>query len=619
VSQITIEEIQSRMIMRREQDSVLIQAMIANRDRYNAEIVTLVPDQSDVPATTQPGPNFFIEGVDGIARLANQDLPKIICPTLDPGEPKSALAAAVRQAAMYGAWHESQIQMKLGRAFRHYGGYGTFAMVVMPDDERQVASIEIRDPLTAYPELRAPDDIRSPRNVGFMYARSAEWIKAHYPGKADAYLTTGNLNKGWETLWDVVEWIDEDVIVIGLLGPRFPAFGYYDSRPIGYTAVELDRFPNKAGMVPVVVPRRVTLDKIMGQMTNMINYSDIYGRLLTLQLSATEKSIYPDMVLESRTGGTPQLVGGVWKDGRTGDVNTLIDGTVQVIGKEAGPGTVPMLQLIDQHIRGSGGASALMGGNAGGMRTGAGVDALGDYGPNPMAAEAQMAMAYALTEINKATVAVQKGYYPKKKFLVALGVPGSSKAVSYSPAKDLDSDMNVVVYPHPGIDQNRYAVVVSQLNATKMISRRTARKMNPLVGDEEEEEQFTSEEEINDAILGSVAQLITSGQMPISVGARIAEKIGEGIAPAKAVLEAQAEAATAAPAPGSPGGPEPVGPPGSPTAGQQIPPGMAAMLAASGAGPTAAPGQGIPAAPPGLMNLRHVLQGENENISPGAV
>jgi hypothetical protein len=593
--------------------------MISNRDRYNAEIVTLLPDVSNIPATTQPGPNFFIEGIDGLARLANQDLPKIICPVLNPGEDASMKKASIRQAAMYHAWYDSQLQIKLGRAFRHYGGYGTFAMVVMPDDERQVASIEIRDPLTAYPELRTADDIRSPRNVGFMYARSAEWIRSHYPGKADTYLSTKNLDKGWETLWDVVEWIDEEDIVIGLLGPRFPANGYYDSRPIGYTAVELDRFPNLAGMVPVVVPRRVTLDKVMGQMTNMINYSDIYGRLLSLQIVATEKAIFPDMVAISRTGGTPQLIGGEWKDGRTGDINTMVDGELQILGKEAGPGTVPMLQLIDGHIRGSGGASALMGGNAGSMRTGAGVDALGDFGPNPLAAEAQVVMAHALGELNKGVVAVQKGYYGKKKFVAYLGVPGSSKAVSYVPSKDLDSDANVVIYPHPGIDQNRYAVAVAQLNATKMISRKTARKMNPMVGDENEEELFTTQEEINDAILGSVAQLIASGSMPISVGARIAEKIGEGIPAAKAVLEAQAEAATAQQAPGSPGGPEPVGPPGSPTAGQPIPPGMAAMLAANGQGPSAAPGEGVPMPAPGMMNLRHVLQGENESISPAAV
>ena len=615
---ITIEEIQARMIMRREQDSPLIQAMIANRDRYNAEVVTLLPDVSNVPANTQPGPNFFLEGIDGIARIANQNLAKIDCPVTDPGEDKAIKKASVRQAALYGAWLDSQLQMKTARAFRHYAGYGTFAMVVMPDDERQVASIEIRDPLTAYPELRAPDDIRSPRNVGFMYAKSAEWIKAHYPGRADFMLGDPQLNKGWETLWDLVEWIDEDEIVIGLLGPRFPANGYYDSRPIGYTAIELDRWDNRAEMVPVVVPRRVTLDKVMGQMTGMINQSDTFGRLLKLQMVAVEKAVFPDMALISRTGNTPELVGGAWKDGRTGDINTLIDGEMQILGKDPGPGTIPMLQMLDSHIRSSGGASGLLGGNAGSMRTGAGVDALGDYGPNPIAAEAQMVMGFALGEINKGVIAVQKGYYGKKKFICYLGTPGSAKVITYKP-EDIDSDANVVTYPHPGIDVNRYAVAVAQLNATKMISRRTARKMNPMVGDENEEELFTAQEEIDDAILGSVAQLIASGSMPISVGARIAEKIGEGIAPAQAVLQAQAEAATAQPAPGAPGGPEPVGPPGSPSAGQPIASGMAAMLAAQGGGPEAAPGQGVPMPAPGMMNLRHVLQGENASISPGAV
>ena len=101
----------------------------------------------------------------------------------------------------------------------------------------------------------------------------------------------------------------------------------------------------------------------------------------------------------SRNGEVPELVGDKWQDGRTGNVNMLVNGQMEVIGKEAGPGTMPMLQLIDNHIRGSSGASTLYGGANGGMRTGVGVDALGDYSVNPMAAEA-MKMHGALADRN---------------------------------------------------------------------------------------------------------------------------------------------------------------------------------------------------------------------------
>jgi hypothetical protein len=43
------------------------------------------------------------------------------------------------------------------------------------------------------------------------------------------------------------------------------------------------------------------------------------------------------------------------------------------------------------------------------------------------------------------------------------------------------------------------------------------------------------------------------------------------------------------------------------------------MLAANGGGGQLPPGTPVPDAPPALMNLRHVIQGVNENVSPSAV
>ena len=401
----SFDMIVSLMRQRRTQDGVLIQGMIENRDRYNGETITIVPDVSGLPAANRPGPNFFQEGIDGVARLANAALPKIFCPVNHPDAEKAKALSDRRTGAFYNAWHRSQLDLKLDRAYRHLAGYGTMAMIVLPNEREERADIQLRDPLTAYPELRAPDDIRPPANCGFLFARSAHWIRTNFPN-ATTWITNAE-RSGWDTLWDVVEWIDEDDIVVGVMGPRFPAYQVPDARPYGQNAIELGRWPNKAGMVPVMVPRRATLDSVMGQMTSMINYSDLYSRMLELQLVATEKNIFPDMVVMSRNGSVPQLVGGKWQDGRTGNVNMLIDGVVETISKEPGPGTMPMLQLIDSHIRGTSGASGLFGGQNGGMRTGAGVDALGDFSANPLAAEAQRVMSRVLMGANDAVAAVE--------------------------------------------------------------------------------------------------------------------------------------------------------------------------------------------------------------------
>lgn len=606
------DEIVSIMRQRRTADSVLITGMIENRDRYNGDVVVPIPDVSGVGATSRFGPNFFQEAIDGHARAANSSLPKISCPVKNPDSQRSIELADRRQGALYGAWHEDQVHIKLGRSYRHLAAYGTHAMVIMPDDHLGRATISIRDPLTAYPELRAQDDIRSPQDCGFLFARSAQWIKSHYPAAPD-YLAQSP-GKGWDTLWDVVEWIDEDSVVIGVMGPRFPAYGVADARPYGYNAIELERFSNKAGMVPVVAPRRITMDRVMGQLTAMINYSDLYGRMMSLQLSATEKAIYPDMAILSRTGMPPTLVGGEWYDGRTGNINMVIDGNIEVIGKETGPGTIPMLQLMDGHIRGGTGASPLYNGQGGGMRTGAGVDALGDFGINPVIAESQMVMERSLVEANKAYIAVQKGYFGDKKFTCILGLAGSAKTVTYTPNKDFDSDDNVVYYPSPGADENKLAVAVTQLAATGIMSRKTARSIHPLVQDGDEEEQFTAIEKMTDAAVGGYANEIAQGTKSTAEVARAAELVSNGMPIFKAILQAAAETASQGPAPGTPGGAPPTAGPNS----QPIPAGLAQMLAAQGAGPGQAPANPIPAAAPGMTNLRHVMQGINEQVSPGA-
>jgi hypothetical protein len=610
-----IDEVVAIMRQRRTQDAVLIQGMIEVRDRYNADVVVLSPDVSSVPAANRPGPNFFQEAVDGNARIANMMMPKVYCPVRDPDKQRQEALADRRQGALYGAWYDTQLQLKLGRSYRHLTAYGTHAMIVLNDDHRGRADIQIRDPLTAFPELRAQDDVRPPKDCGFLFARSAQWIQQHYPDKAPQYLKDST-GKGWDTLWDVVEWIDEDDIIIGVMGPRFPAYGYADARPYGYTAVELGRWPNKIGRCTAVVPRRATMDRIIGQLTAMINYSDLYARLLDLQIVATEKSIFPDLVVIGKTGLPPQLVGGKWFDGRTGNVNMVIDGAMEVIGKEPGPGTIPMLQLIDQHLRGGMGANALFGGNAGAMRTGAGVDALGDVSVNPLVAESQMIMERSLVEANALWMDAQKAYHGDETFTCVLGLAGSPKQVSYIPNRDFKDTANVVKYPMPGADINKLAVALTQLAATGVISTRTARDMHPLVPDPDEDDRRVGIEKMENATIAGFTNEIAQGQQSSAVAARATELVAGGMAVYLAIAQATAEAAQGPQGAGAPTGPD----------GQPMSPGLAALMASQGGGLTPKgavtaqepAGSPVPAASPNLMDLRHVLQGVNEQISPGA-
>jgi hypothetical protein len=626
----SLDEIVSIMRMRRSQDSLLIQQMIEVRDRYNGDTVVPLPDVAGYEAMNRPGPNFVQEAVDGVARRANSMLPRIACPPLDPSDAETHRAER-RQGALYARWYSSELDLKLFRAYRHLAGYGTCAMMVMPDDVRGHATIENRDPITAYPELRAPDDIRPPKNCGFLFARSVDWIRSHYP-EAEQFVVNA-AGRNWDTLWDMVEWVDENEIVIGIMGPRMPAYSYQDSRPYGYTAYELRRWKNKAGICPVVIPRRVTIDRIIGQLSAIIGYTDLYARLLSLALVADEKATFPDLVIISKNGMPPQLVNGRWKDGRSGEVNLVTDAAIEVIGKTPGTSTLPMLEMTEQSIRTTSGASALFGGAPGPAgRSGAAMTSLGGYSIDPLVQESQMIMQRALAYLNEGIMAVEEGYYPDSKFTVVLGLRGSMKTVTYNPKNDFRNKANIVSYPFPGADINQLSVAIAQKISTQELSKRSGRNMDPFIDDPDQEEEWVNAEALESALRDGFATQIAQGQMPVPVAARAMVLVYQGKTLPEAILQATAEAASQGPAPGAtgadagpptaggqPGAQGTPGPAGPGGAGGQMSPALAQMLAATGSGPQAGPGAAQPTAPPDLMNLRHVLQGVNENSSSAAV
>lgn len=609
-------QIVSIMRQRRTMDSRLIRGMIAVRDRYNGDIVVPLPDVKNSPAMAPPVPNLVIEAIDNLAMRANSTMPRITSPPRNPESESSRARAETKRRALYGRWHSSQLNIKRFRAFRHFVGYGTFAMITMFDEVKGHAVVELRDPLTAYPELRAPDDIREPKNVGFIFARSVDWIRAHYPVAASQFLQNA-AGKSWDTLWDIVEWIDENEVVIGIMGPKIPAYGAMDARPYGYTAYELSRWKNKAGCVPVVCPRRVTLDRIQGQMTSMLGFNDTFGRATALDFVAMERSIFPDIVIIGANGAPPQIFSGEWHDGREGKANILANATVQMLERGPGPMSGPVLASMERAIRSSGGVGG--GEDLAGQRTGAGVGALAAVTVDPRMQEAQEIMAQAHTIINTHIMATEKGYAPQQKYTIIPGLRGDMRSVTYVPEKDFEYEETVVDYPFAGLDVSQLSVAVTQLVGSELMSKRTGRSVHPMIDDGGQEEENIAIEQLDLAQLAGLSAQVQSGQMsPVQV-AHIRQLMADGAPMYKAILESAAIAATNAPAPGTPGAPEegePSPPAGTPN--PALPQGGQQMMAALGAG-GAAPPPTVPAPSAGMANSRKLLQSINENISPSAV
>lgn len=607
---ITMQQIISIMRQRRSMQSLLIQQMIDIRDRYNGDVVLPMVDVQESPTLDVPTPRLIAMGIDGNARRAASSKPSIYAPALSLDKARDRKNADTRKKMMYAKWHESQLEMKMYRFYRHYAAYGTAALIAMPDQKSKSARIELRDPLTAYPELRDPGDIREPLNVGFIYGRSIDWLTHHYPKSSELFANSAS--KNWDTLWDVVEWIDEWEIVVGIMGPRMPAYAPQDARPYGYSGFELARWPNKAGMVPCVMPQRITLDRVMGQMSTMIDTVDLHARMTALEVLAAEKHVFADMVMISEAGEIAQITSGPWKDGREGGINTVQGARgVELLSGELPPFIPAVVEGLEDSIRQSGGSSALFGGDNEGMRTGRGVSTMGSFEVDPAVQEMQRAGGLCLSVMNEACVEVEKGYFPSAKRTCYTGLQGDSEQVEYTPS-ELDSGHNVVRYPMPGADISQISVALGQMVGASMMSKHTARSIHPLIDDADQEEQAIQEEQVEQAVFQGLAQQIAGGQIPPNDAANILHYLrsGEELADAitKAHEDAQKRQATAATPPNEEQGE--IAPP-------QAQPGLASP--GMGAEQPPDPSAAVPPPAPGLADVHQLFNNLRQPPKPVAL
>lgn len=528
------EEIWTAIAKRREQDSLLFQMMIAVRDRANGDVVVPLPNiESDLEEMSPPIPQLITDVIDSIAMRAGSVTPTIYCPPLDAMKQtghSSIEFASIRRRALYGSWHKNALrETKLPRAFRQLVAYGSCCFVVMPDYEMECARIEIRDALSAYPQLRSPEDTREPTNCGFVYGKSASWILKNW-GHIDG-VSRLIAEKSNDIMWDCVEWIDERDIVIGILGPRTETYlqsgvAPYAISQAGNKGMEIKRYPNRVGMVPVAIPRRVTLDRVMGQVSHLIPGFDLYGRMMALDVLAAERGVFPDMVVVGQGGRMPSLQGGQWRDGRTGEINVLLDGDAKVLQSGPGPLTQQTLSMLERNFRMSSGSPGMMSGElTGSLRSGQTVNSLASYSVDPRIAEVQLIMARALTVVNQAVIETEKAHWPDQKYVCFSGLPGDT-LTEYVPSKHLESPINSVIYPMPGLDAQNMTVAVAQLNGAKLLPKKQARVLHPFVYNAEQAEEEVNLEAMEEAALTGFLQQLVSGQLPFVDAVEVMKQYG---------------------------------------------------------------------------------------------
>ena len=596
----TFDEIVGIVKHRQETQSPLLQKMLDVRDRYNGDYVIPIPSMDDEPVLPPLTPALISENIDAVAQRAASVMPFIGCPAIDGSKERGVRSreyADIRRRALAATWYQSRYKIKMRRAYRHLAGYATSCLVVSPDFEKGAPRIDIRDPLGVYPEPKTYEDYDPPSNCAFIHGKSGDWLRARYPA---ARMENGGPvdsdDRARQELWDVVEWVDEEHMVIGIMGTRYSH--YKEAYPQHSSLMELSRSTNRAGIPCVITPGRVTLDKIASSVSNVVGIVDLMSKMMALDIMATEKAIFPDRYIIGRSGQVPMIVGGEWKDGREGQVNILLDAEqIGELRSTPDPSTNIAIDRLERNARISTGTVPQIGGETyGALRTGRGIDSLMGAALDPRIQEMQEIMEAHLPYLNEAIFATYDGYFGNQKFAMFTGYAGDSSQVEFTPSEHFETYDNVVSHSIPGADIQATTIQLGQLLGMKGISLRTFRTKHPYIDDAEAEGRRVDEEQLEEAVLASIQQQALSGQLPVVYVAKIEKHRKKGLdifqAIEKADKEIREEQATMAPppeegqmmapeqAPGLAGGPEaamqqappPAGPSGefSPEAAQQL-------------------------------------------------
>lgn len=547
--------------MRRQAQSGLIRRCQEITNRYNADYAIPLPGTSPDGINPMLSPALVAEAIDVPAIRAASTNPTILCPWLHDSE-KSRNYANTRRKILASTYHRSNFSLLRRRAFRQLAGYGFTSLVVIPEDEARdgepLARISVRNALSTYADPHEPERMDLPANVGFIHQMSGTWLRQKYPrarSENGGVVTPAEKDQPAGELYDILEWIDEDYVLIGVMGRSLQPQADPFREPMGRAQL-LSWYPNRIRMVPAIVPQVITLDKLISRLTHMLGKSDLIAYLWQLDITQMERAIAPDRYVIAGDNETPEIVSndGRWMAGSTGQVN-LLKG-VKAVGNLTMNPDPNNLARIGQVTANAKEETGLVGptqgdtsGMGGALRTGKGIDSLLAASSDPKIAELQELFGQSLSILNEAIFATYENMWPTHKFTVFSGWPSDRGMVEFVPTTHIEkmsngksARANQVYYPLPGTDPYAQTVQLGQMVQTELISHHSARMEHPFIDDAEAEEKLIGVERIELLTWQSIAQMASQGQLPPIDAANMIVRIRNGDTIEQAIIYAQDQA-----------------------------------------------------------------------------
>jgi hypothetical protein len=492
--------------------SPVLQAMTRVRDAYNGDVVVPMPDmdRSELPAVA----NLLKKGVDQRAARIASTSPTLYCPPRDVKLKREVDAGEKRRKALLGWWGMNELtSVKAARRARHLIGYAAAPVNLVWDFKRNIPQWRVLNPLNTFPAPDRDPDCMTPRDIIFTYTESRQWLTDRYPDQA-AKLFNYKAARPDEKIV-ILEFIDDTERVVIATGEAIFTEPTTTSLPFGrHPAVVLERVPNRAGMCTAVTPGMVTLDRAAGEFDGMIGMYQTAAYLTALQIVATEKYVFPDIVLIGANGQEPRLMGGKWKDGRTGEINVVIDGEVKEITGAPGFQTTGMIDHLERSARLEGGIPAeVTGESSSNIRTGRRGDAVLSAALDFPLGEAQKLFASSYQKENVVAIALAKGYAGNASTSIYVNWKGAKGDIEFVPNELFTTDQNFVSFSHAGSDLQSMTIMAGQLLGAEVVSEQWVREILPIIDDPEMEKDRITVQKLDAALLASLQQKAQSGEM----------------------------------------------------------------------------------------------------------
>jgi hypothetical protein len=489
---------------------------------YNGTAEIPLPDmeRSEMPSV----PNLLASGVDQMAGRISSVVPSVIFAEKTSTRTESRRVSTASRVVT-GWWQEDRLMMKMKQRARHLIAYGMSPVVIRWKAKDDRPTWHVRHPLETFPSTDlVPGEVK-PTDCIFAYRRSVAWLRSMGYGPQVASVT-GKWDMPNDASLLLVEYVDE-------YGTQLILTSYSEGNDIGnmwestgkMRGVVLEHVMTSGIEMPCTVPMRITLDGAAGQFDNMIGMYFMQARLMALETIAVEKGIFPDTYIVSRPGEVGRIIDGP-HDGRTGLINVIAGGDIRTEQPQPGYLTNPTIDRLERNQRVTAGIPAEFGGeSSSNIRTGRRGDAILSAVIDYPVAEAQETFAYALEEEDEIAIDLAKHYAGNKTTTIFVGTGNATRAVTYTPDQVFPDNEHVVSYPASGTDLNSLIIGLGQRIGLGIMSKETAAQLDPFIDNPEVEHDRIIAEGLEQALVASIQQQASGGQIPPLVLAKVMDLV----------------------------------------------------------------------------------------------